>query len=137
MGASVVYRNATMDDVTGMHDLWHQIWPSQLYEKSLPAKIQMDPELVLLAESEGLIVGTIIGGFDGWWAWIYKVAVHKDYQGHGIASYLFEEMHRRLQSRGADGVGLFTSMENEPMQALLKKLGYAKRNDTRFSFIFR
>ncbi|MEN6355874.1 MAG: GNAT family N-acetyltransferase [Armatimonadota bacterium] len=132
MTKQITYRSATADDCPGMLDLWRQFWSLQNYEANLPKKIEMDPELVIVAEVEGHIVGTIIGGFDGWWAWIYRVAVHKDYQGQGIASELFTRIHSRLKELGADGACLVSSLENESMQGLLKKLGYKRYSQAYF-----
>jgi len=36
--------------------------------------------VVLFAEEEGHIVGTVIGGFDGWRGNIYRLAVHPEHQ---------------------------------------------------------
>lgn len=91
---------------------------------------------MVVAECDGKVVGTIIGGYDEWWAWVYRVAVHPDYQRRGIAAALFKEIHERLTARGADAACLFISPSNEAMQALLAKLGYKERHDQRFSFVF-
>lgn len=130
MTTQIIYRNATLDDCPAILDLWRMHWRPQPYEANLPNKIEMDPGLVILAEAEGKIVGTIIGGWDGWWAWVYRVAVHPDYQRQGIASRLFEIVHDRLRERGSDGPCLITSPENESMQGLLKKLGYKQYSYT-------
>lgn len=130
-------REALIHDIPPMLALWRMFWPPQPYEHNLKHKIETDPDLVLVAELDGRVVGTIIGGFDGWWAWVYRVAVSPDYQHQGIATRLFSEIHKRLTNRGADGACLFTDEANETMQGLLEKLGYHPRNDKRFSFVFQ
>ena len=76
--SDALIREAEPDDATAMQCLWRTFWSPQPYESHLPAKIESDPDLVLVAELDGEIVGTAIGGFDGWWAWIYRVAVHPE-----------------------------------------------------------
>ncbi len=124
MGDGMTVRNATGADAEGMLGLWRSFWKPQPYEANLPRKIETEPDLVLVAEADGRIVGTTIGGFDGWWAWIYRVAVAPEYQRRGIATRLVREMHRRLQARGADSAAMVVSPTNEKMAGMLGKLGY-------------
>ncbi len=57
--------------------------------------------VVLVAEEEGRIVGTVIGGFDGWRGNIYRLAVHPDHQRQGIARCLVSDLEARLVDMGA------------------------------------
>lgn len=134
--SGIVYRNATTADIPRMLDLWRQFWSPQPYEANLKRKIEGDCDLVLVAECEGRIVGTIIGGFDDWWAWIYRVAVEPKYQRRGIGTRLLREMHHRLAARGADAACLIASPANKKMCGLLRKAGYKEKEDRRFSFVF-
>jgi purine-nucleoside phosphorylase/predicted N-acetyltransferase YhbS len=59
------------------------------------------PAIVLVAESDGQIVGSLIGGFDGWRGNVYRLAVHPTFRRQGIARKLVAEVHRRLASQGA------------------------------------
>lgn len=130
-------REASIQDIPQMLALWRRFWSPQTYEDNLQRKIETDPDLVLVAESDHGVVGTVIGGFDGWWAWIYRVAVIPDHQRQGIASELLLELHERLTARGADAACLFVNPANVNMCGLLKKLGYQPRHDQRFSFVFQ
>ena len=86
----------------------------------------MDYSGVYVADLGGAIVGTIIGGFDNWWPWIYRVAGHTAHQRQGIATRLMREMHARLAARGADAACLFISPSDEKMLGLLNRLGYTR-----------
>ncbi len=125
--SEITYRNATVADIPGMLALWRHFWQPHHYEVNLRKKIETDPDLAYVAECEGKIIGTIIGGFDGWWAWIYRVAVHPDYQRRGIGTHLVEEMHRRLEARGADAICAVVAPQNEGILALLAHFGYGER----------
>ena len=57
--------------------------------------------VVLIAEDEGRIVGSAIGGFDGWRGNIYRLAVHPHHQRQGIARRLVSDLEARLAEMGA------------------------------------
>ncbi|NOH02579.1 MAG: hypothetical protein HND47_11805 [Chloroflexi bacterium] len=46
-------------------------------------KIQRDPDLFLVAEADGRLIGTVIGGFDGRRGMIYHLAVEKKFPRAG------------------------------------------------------
>jgi len=123
----IKYRNATVADIPGMLELWRLFWRPQPYEANLRRKVQDDPDLAIVAEANHTIVGTVIGGFDGWWAWVYRIAVHPQYQRKDIASRLLLIVQERLASRGADAACAIVSPDNQAVGGLLTKLRYRKR----------
>lgn len=60
-----------------------------------------DPDALLLAEMDGRIVGSVIAGWDGWRAHLYRLAVHPQYRRRGIGAALLEAAERRLIALGA------------------------------------
>ena len=129
----IIYRDAVIDDIPGMVRLWREYWREQPYESNLRSKIEVDTDLVYVAEVDRQIVGTIIGGFDGWRGWMYRLAVMSNHQNRGIATHLIKEMQRRLKSRGAKSISGMISPSNEKMYHILRKMGYSEREDRRLS----
>ncbi|MBI4559231.1 MAG: GNAT family N-acetyltransferase [Candidatus Hydrogenedentes bacterium] len=123
----LVYKDAEVADIDQILQLWRRFWEPQAYERNLEAKITDEPDLVIIAESGGHIVGTVIGGFDGWWAWVYRLAVQPKFQRKGVATHLIEIIHQRLASRGADAVGGIVSPSKESVRGFLSANGYACR----------
>jgi ribosomal protein S18 acetylase RimI-like enzyme len=68
--------------------------------EEIEKKLERDPDLFLVAESNGEIVGTVIGGYDGRRGMIYHLAVLSKFRRHGLASQLMEEIEKRLQAKG-------------------------------------
>jgi ribosomal protein S18 acetylase RimI-like enzyme len=63
-------------------------------------KLQRDPDLFLVAELGGQLVGTVIGGFDGRRGMIYHLAVAADYRRSRLGSRLMHEVEVRLRDKG-------------------------------------
>jgi len=130
--AKITYRNATVEDIEQMVQLWREFWPDRpSYEARLRPKIESDPDLVIIAEADGQIIGTVIGGDDGWWGWIYRLAVSPSYQKRGVALSLTNEMLTRLRGRGVNYINLIVPPSNEKMLRLLNKFGYIETEDRR------
>ena len=69
--------------------------------------ISRDPDAILLVKIDGLVVGSVIAGWDGWRAHLYRLAVQPDYRRRGIARSLLDVAEGRLRELGA---GRFDAM---------------------------
>jgi ribosomal protein S18 acetylase RimI-like enzyme len=56
---------------------------------------------LLVALQEGAIVGSVIGGWDGWRGNIYRLAVAPEARRAGLARRLVQEAERGLRAKGA------------------------------------
>jgi ribosomal protein S18 acetylase RimI-like enzyme len=57
--------------------------------------------ILLVAIIDGHIVGSVIGGWDGWRSNIYRLAVTPEYRRRGIARRLVAEISSALFAKGA------------------------------------
>ena len=93
------------DDYDGALKLWGstevgvQVGRSDTPEE-IQRKLQRDPDLFLIAEANDVIIGTIIGGFDGRRGMIYHLAVQSNFREQGIGSLLLSEVEKRLKAKG-------------------------------------
>ena len=83
------------------------------------------PELFLVAEAEGRIVGTVIGGWDGWRANIARLSTHPDLCRKGVAMALVQEIERRLQAKGARRIYALVDRRSPPAEPFWEAAGYA------------
>lgn len=108
---------------TGMH-----VGPSDAPEE-IKKKLQRDPDLFLVAESQNEIVGTVIGAFDGRRGMIYHLAVHRDFRGQGIGAMLLSEVEQRLQARGCLKSLLHVFADNTEAIQFYKNRGWHEQKD--------
>jgi ribosomal protein S18 acetylase RimI-like enzyme len=65
------------------------------------ALLERDPGALLVAESSGRIVGTVIAAWDGWRGSVYRIAVAPAYRREGLGRRLLDEAENRLRRVGA------------------------------------
>jgi ribosomal protein S18 acetylase RimI-like enzyme len=102
--ADAVIRPARSEEVEQVLGLWREAetTPSVTDTREEVLKLLAEPAAVLLvAEAEGRLVGTVIGGWDGWRGNIYRLAVAPGYRRRGLARLLVAEADRSLHRMGA------------------------------------
>ncbi len=94
-------------------------------------KLERDPDLFLVAEIGGQIIGTVLGGFDGRRGMIYHLAVNDSFRKKGIGAALMVELESRMKQKGCirayllvtrdnfDAVQFYESNDWEPMDLLI------------------
>lgn len=87
------------------------------------------PGLFLLAEADGEIAGTVIGGWDGWRAQIARLAVRPAWRRKGVARALVREIERRLYARGARRVYALVDKRSPPAVPFWEAYGYGPNDN--------
>jgi HAD superfamily hydrolase (TIGR01509 family) len=92
---------------------------------AIDKKLQVQDGLFFVALVKGVVVGTILAGYDGHRGWLYSVAVHPAHrkQGHGTA--LIRHAERALTARGCMKINLQIIGGNEAVSGFYASLGYA------------
>jgi ribosomal protein S18 acetylase RimI-like enzyme len=106
------------EDYPAVRLLWENAGPGiNLRRSDEPEEIQKkllrDPDLFLVAETNGKLIGTVIGGFDGRRGLIYHLAVEAAFRQHGIGGLLMDEVERRLKTKGCLKCYLLVTVDNE------------------------
>ena len=92
--------------------------------EEIQKKTACDPNLFLVAEENGQIVGTVLGGFDGRRGLIYHLAVTASFRGRGIGSRLMEEVESRLRAIGCVRCYLLVTVDNYEAMRYYEKRGW-------------
>jgi ribosomal protein S18 acetylase RimI-like enzyme len=87
-------------------------------------KQTVQPELFLVVRENGVVVATIMAGFDGHRGWINYLAVAEVHRGKGIARSLMLEVETRLQAAGCPKMNLMVRRGNDAILNFYARLGY-------------
>ena len=104
MAGPVSIRGGRPEDIGQVLELWARAGASPTITDTPEVLVQLlgSPQsILLLAEVEGRLTGTVIGGWDGWRGNIYRLAVVPEYRRRGVASALMREVDAALLAMGA------------------------------------
>lgn len=125
------YRPEQFDQVDA---LWRACFPGDPPHNSaaaaIPPKLEVQPELFLVAEEEGAeeegrVIGTAMAGWDGHRGWLYAVAVDPARRRGGVGRALVCAAEAGLAALGCGKVNLQVRAENAGVAAFYEGLGYA------------
>ena len=117
------------EDYEEVYDLWENAGSGIHLRRSdepeeIAKKLQRDPDLFLLAEIDGRIVGSVMGGFDGRRGMMYHMAVAKPLRHKGIGTILMEALERRLKEKGCIRYYLLVAKDNTKAVDFYQKRGW-------------
>jgi ribosomal protein S18 acetylase RimI-like enzyme len=124
---SVSLRACRLKEIDRVLELWRQAdaTPSVTdTAEDLRRAIQNSPAIILVAEIENRLIGSIIGTFDGWRGNIYRLAVHPDCRRQGVARALVAEVEKRLTQQGARRVTALVEKAHPKAMGFWEAVGY-------------
>lgn len=81
--------------------------------EEIEKKLLRDPDLFLVAEYEGKLIGAVLGGFDGRRGMMYHLAVATEHRKHGIGAALMQALEARLKAKGCIRYYLLVTTDND------------------------
>jgi ribosomal protein S18 acetylase RimI-like enzyme len=109
--------------------LWSVVFPHDPPRNEpravIARKRATQPELFLVAELEGQLVGTVLAGYDGYRGWIYHLAVDPALRRRGIGTRLMRAAEERLDALGCPKVNLQVRATNAAVVDFYRGLGYS------------
>jgi len=104
MAGAVSIRRGRPEDIGQVLELWARAGASPTVTDTpevLAQLLRSSQSILLLADVDGRLAGTVIGGWDGWRGNIYRLAVAPEYRRRGVASALMREVDAALLAMGA------------------------------------
>lgn len=131
--ADVTIRCGRREDIQELLEFWAEAGENHGRPADRAALVESllsrDPESLIVAESGGSVVGTVIAGWDGWRAHLYRLAVDPGHRGRGIARLLMEHAEARLRALGAVRFDAMVLTGNVTGGAAWQAMGYQPQDD--------
>jgi ribosomal protein S18 acetylase RimI-like enzyme len=115
------YREA---DEAAVIALWREVLPDTAPHNEQAQALRQKCDLLFVAAVEGIVVGTVMGGYDGHRGWVYSVAVRPEHRRAGIGRALVGRLERALAERGCLKVNLQVRTSNGVVVGFYERLGY-------------
>jgi ribosomal protein S18 acetylase RimI-like enzyme len=134
-GVDFVLRAASPGDVSDLVALWREAAENSRRPpdtaEAVTALLGRDPEAVILAEHESVLIGSVIAGWDGWRYHLYRLAVRPGWRRRGVGAALLGAAERRLRDLGATRIDAMVLDDNDLGQNLWRASGYRRQDDWR------
>jgi ribosomal protein S18 acetylase RimI-like enzyme len=128
VASEFLIRSFRREDYEPLCALWARVFPDDppwnAPEVMIESKLTVQPELLLVGEFAGTIVGAVMAGFDGVRGWIYHLAVAPEHRRRGFATRLVRSAERGLRDLGCTKVNLQIRAENQDVVAFYRSIGY-------------
>lgn len=118
-------REFTIADYEQVWNLW-QICrvPNPESREEVQRKLQRDPDLFLVADNNGVIMGVVMGAWDGRRAWIHNYGVDPRCRRMGVGSGLIKELQKRLLRKGLRRVNVMVRKNDLNALDFYEMLGF-------------
>ncbi|MFE9423828.1 GNAT family N-acetyltransferase [Kitasatospora sp. NPDC006697] len=127
-------RSAGRGEATVLLDFWARAAKGTSVSDDIAgvtALLERDPEAVLVAERDGALVGTVIAGWDGWRASLYRLAVAPECRRQGIAAALLQAAELRFTALGARRADAMVLDANPQAHHAWRACGYGREDQWR------
>jgi ribosomal protein S18 acetylase RimI-like enzyme len=128
-------RAAAAADIEALLELWREAAENDSRPAdtrgAVAALLKRDPAAVILAERGGELAGSVIAGWDGWRAHLYRLAVRPAWRRRGAGTALLAAAEQRYRALGAARIDAMVLDRNDLGQALWRAAGYRKQADWR------
>ncbi|MCL0167159.1 GNAT family acetyltransferase, partial [Klebsiella pneumoniae] len=107
------FRQEDFEEVITLWERCDLLRPWNDPEMDIERKMNHDVSLFLVAEVNGDVVGTVMGGYDGHRGSAYYLGVHPEFRGRGIANALLNRLEKKLIARGCPKIQINVPEDND------------------------
>jgi ribosomal protein S18 acetylase RimI-like enzyme len=124
--SDVKIRAATTSDVDAVIRFWMVAAEPTVADDrvSIEHLLEHDLDALLIAESDGAIVGTLVAAWDGWRGNMYRLAVESSRRRSGIGLALVREGEQRMIALGAQRITALVVGTHDDATGLWRAAGY-------------
>jgi ribosomal protein S18 acetylase RimI-like enzyme len=125
--AEVELRACQIDDIEAVLGLWRRAGVVPLptdRPDALHRRLERDPELFVLAWDGPTLVGSLMGGWDGFRGQMYRLAVDPGYRRRGIARALVDAVELELRRRGCERITSLVFKDEPGAPEFWRDVGY-------------
>ncbi|MGN9794605.1 GNAT family N-acetyltransferase [Streptomyces sp. OZ13] len=130
----LLIRNAAPDEAEAVLAFWKEAAEGTSITDDVDGVtrlIDRDPEALILAESDGVLVGSVIAGYDGWRCSLYRLAVLPSHRRRGISTALLDAAEKRFAAVGGRRGDAMVLEANEQAHRAWTSAGYAREDHWR------
>jgi ribosomal protein S18 acetylase RimI-like enzyme len=98
--------------------------PNNDPHKDIARKLKVNPEMFLVCELDGKLVGTVMVGYEGHRGWINYLGVLPEYQGQGLGRKLMDQAEATLVERGCAKINLQIRATNTKVIQFYAGIGF-------------
>lgn len=109
--------------------LWREcglVVPHNDPRRDIDRKLQVGRELFLVGEEGGLVVASVMGGYDGHRGWVNYLAVSRGHRRKSYGTQLMRALEKRLLERGCPKLNLQIRRTNESVINFYNSIGYGE-----------
>ncbi len=93
-------------------------------QKDIQRKLQIQPEMFLVGLVDGVVIASVMAGYDGHRGWVNYLAVDPDHRHQGLGRVLMAEAEQLLLNTGCPKLNLQIRETNTEAIQFYEKLGY-------------
>ena len=116
------------EDTQDVIRLWRKSFPTDPPwndpQDVVQRKINYQRELFLVGESQGRVVATVLGGYDGFRGWVYHLAVLNDKRRSGIGNTMMSAIEKELRQLGCIKINIQVRSSNQEVILFYKGIGF-------------
>ena len=131
--ADVTIRDYQTDDEEAVISLWHETGLYRPWNHPVLDINRKSTELerggtgaFWVAEKQGVIIGSVMVGYDGHRGVVNYLAVRPSYQGQGVGAELMKRAERLLFDAGCPKINLLVRPDNHAITSFYHAIGYGE-----------
>ena len=123
----IIIRPFEQRDEDALVQLWMDcglVVPWNDPRNDIQRKLKMQSEMFLVGCLDGVVIASVMAGYEGHRGWINYLAVHPQYQRFGIGRQMMDEAESRLRAAGCPKINLQVRTKNKGVIEFYKRIGF-------------